>query len=330
MAKENPHKTRVRFPIGAKLVLIISILVLVSLGTVTVLVSAISTQDVRRTAEDNNLTVNQRAGSQAESAFTALQAAVSLYLETLSRDRGIRDRDSELDSYFFDRNQNIAAIAVSAGGAGWTLIPNEQFFLSNEINAGKAESYITSNIALPVPADGKIRFFNASPDFELPLIAMVFTRRQGSPAPSAGPEAVSPGSETIAVLFSPDELAESFGTGANSSFMINEAGDVLLHADSDLVLGGANFSDLPIVETMQNEGDNNRQVSFTHEGIDYFGAYYRIPQMGAAVFTTIPHSVVFEAVRSVTRQNLFLTAAVLFIAILFIWLFSKTISTPVG
>jgi adenylate cyclase len=177
VAKENPHNTRVRFPIGAKLVLIISILVLVSLGTVTLLVSVISTQDVRRTAEDNNFTVNRRAGSQAESSFKSVQAAVSLYLEMLSRDRGIRDRDSELDSYFFDRNQNIAAIAVSTGNAGWILIPNEQFFLSNEIDAGKAESYITSNIALPVPADGKIRLFNASLDFELPLIAMVFTRR---------------------------------------------------------------------------------------------------------------------------------------------------------
>jgi adenylate cyclase len=322
VAKENLHKTRVRFPIGAKLVLIISILVLVSLGAVTFLVSAISTQDVQRTAEDNNFTVNRRAGSQAESSFKSVQAAVSLYLEMLSRNRGLRDRDPELDSYFFDRNRNIAAIAVSGGNAGWTLISNGQFFLSHEADADKAESYITSNIALPVPADGKIRFFNASPDFALPLITMVFTRRQGSGAVS--------GVETIAVLFSPDELSESFGTGTNSSYMLNENGDVLLHADSDLVLGGANFSGMPIVETMQREGDNNRQISFTYEGIDYFGAYYRVPQMGAVVFTTIPHSVVFEAVQSITRQNLFLTAAVLFIAILFIWLFSKTISTPVG
>jgi adenylate cyclase len=51
--------------------------------------------------------------------------------------------------------------------------------------------------------------------------------------------------------------------------------------------------------------------------------------MDAAVITTIPQSIVFEAVQGVTRQNMFLTAAVLFIAILFIWLFSKTISTPV-
>jgi adenylate cyclase len=328
VAKENLHKARVRFPIGAKLVLIISVLVLVSLGAVTVLVSIISTQDVRRTAEDNNFTVNRRAGSQVENSFKAVQAAVSLYLEMLSRDRGIRNRDPELDSYFFNRNKNIAAIAVFAGDAGWTLIPNEQFFLSNDIDAEKAANYVTSNIVLPVPADGKIRFFNASPDFGLSLIAMVFTRRHGPG--SAGLRTVSSGLETITALFSLDELAESFGTGANASYMINEAGDVLLHGDDDLVLGGANFSGLPIVKTMQKEGDNNRQVSFAYEGVDYFGAYYRVPQMDAVVFTTIPHSVVFEAVQSITRQNLFLTAAVLFIAILFIWLFSKTISTPVG
>jgi adenylate cyclase len=140
----------------------------------------------------------------------------------------------------------------------------------------------------------------------------------------------SRGAETLGVLFSPDELSESFGTGANSCFLINEKGEVLLHGDTNLVLGGANFSKLPIVDTMQREGDNNRQISFTDaEGIDYFGAYYRVPQVDAAVITTIPTSVVFEAVQSVTRQNIFLTAAVLFIAILFIWLFSKTISTPV-
>jgi adenylate cyclase len=51
--------------------------------------------------------------------------------------------------------------------------------------------------------------------------------------------------------------------------------------------------------------------------------------MDAAVITTIPHDIVFEAVQGITRQNLYLTAGVLFIAILFIWFFSKTISSPV-
>jgi adenylate cyclase len=325
VTKEKPHITRVRFPIGAKLVIIISILVVFSLGAVTFLVSAISTQDVQRTAEDNNFTVNRRAGSQAESSFRSVEAAALLYLEILERDRGIENRDPELDSYFFGRNQNIAAIAVRQDGAEaeWVFIPNEQFFLSRDANAETTETWFESTGDLLAPAGGKIRFFNASPGFGIPLIAMVFTR-QGRPGPRGGV------TETLGVLFSADELSESFGTGTNSSYIITENGAILLHSDADLVMGSANFSGLPIVNTMREEGDNNRQISFTDsEGVKYFGAYYRLPRMDAAVITTIPQSVVFEAVQSVTRQNMFLTAAVLFIAILFIWLFSKTISTPV-
>jgi adenylate cyclase len=105
---------------------------------------------------------------------------------------------------------------------------------------------------------------------------------------------------------------------------------VLLHPDEDLVLGGANFSSTPIVAAMQQEGaSGGMQISFTDaDEIKYFGAYYQIDSTDASVITTIPHVVVFEAVRALTLQNMFLTAAVLFIAILFIWFFSKTISSP--
>ncbi|MDR2663118.1 MAG: HAMP domain-containing protein [Treponema sp.] len=275
----------------------------------------ISTQDAQRTAEDNNFTVNRRAGSQAENTFKSLQAAVLLYLEMLSRDQGIVNRDPELDRYFFSRNRNIAALAVKNDG-GLLLIPNEQFFFLNDTDIQTTKSYFDSGVLLGGAAEDRIQVVNASPNFGIPLVTLVFTQNAGA--------------ETVGVLFAPDELSESFGTGINSSFMITEEGDLLLYSEPDLVLGGANFSTLPIVDTMQKEGDNNRQISYTDsQGVKFFGAYYRVPQTNVVAITTIPHSVVFEAVQSITRQNIFLMAGVLFVAILFIWFFSKTISTPV-
>jgi adenylate cyclase len=319
------HKTRVLFPIGAKLVIIITILLLLSLGTVTFLVSYLSTKNVQLTAEDNNFTVNHRAGSQAEGSFKSIQAAVLLFLEML--DRG-SDQDSDLDQYFFSHNQNIAAIGVellpgaagNAGGgsliSGHAFIPNEKFILANNINTETILEHFNSGISA-VP--DRIQIFNASPAFQLSLLTAVFVRQGRA------------GKETVRVLFTPDDLSESFGTGANTSFLINNSGGVLLHPDNDLVLGGANFSSLPIVAVMRQEGDSNRrQISYTDDGgINYFGAYYRLAGMDAAAITIIPHDVVFDAVRALTRQNLFLTGMVLFIAILFIWFFSKTISSPV-
>ena len=309
-------KTRVRFPIGAKLVIIITILLLASLGLVIFMVSMLGTRDVQRTAEENNFTVNIRAGSQAESYFSSVRQAALFYLEM--RDHfPASGQDQELENFFFHHNRNIAAISVAGkANAGEkpaaACIYNAQFLGANDISADAAEAYLASDLpAVP----GILHIYNASPVFHLSMLAAVFVRGAA-------------GDETVQVLFSPDDLFESFGMGTNTSFLINSSGTLLFHPDNYLVLGGANFSSLPIVAVMRQEGDNNRQISYADEGVKYFGAYYRIAGTDATVITSIPHDIVFEAVRGITRQNMFLTAAVLFIAISFIWFFSKTISSP--
>ena len=309
-------KSRVLFPIGAKLVIIISVLLLVALGAVTIMVSINSTQQVRKTAEDNNFTVNNRAGSQAEGTFKSSQSAVLFYLEAVGRIKFISDNDAEMDGYFFSHYQNIAAIGIAEEGADvlTDFIYNSLFLQSNNIDENDVEAYLSRDF----PAkEAELLFYNASPVFRLSLITTVFIRHGNA------------GDEIIKVLFIPDDLSDSFGTGTNTSFIINSEGDLLLHPDSNLIIGGANFSSLPIVSIMREEGDNNRQVSYTDSGKRYFGSYYRIDGTDLAVVTTIPHDIVFEVVRAITRQNIFLTAGVLFIAILFIWFFSKTISNPV-
>ena len=300
--KQKKIKKRIMFPIGAKLIIIISILLLVSLGAVIMMVSMLSTQEVQKTAETNNFTVNQRAASQAAGSFKSIQTAVLLYLD-------MREKfPSELIL-----NDNIAAIGVKSD-TKIDYILNQQFFNSKNIETGEVEKYLAADFP---SIENQLSFYNASPIFQFSLINAAFIRQ--------GLE----GNETVKVLFVPDDLSESFGAGTNTSFLINSSGDLLLHADNNLVLEGANFSALPIVAIMQQQGDINRQISYNDGETEYFGAYYRIAGTDTTVITTIPHSLVFEATQSITRQNIFLTAAVMFIAIIFIWLFSKTISSPV-
>ena len=320
MAQEQ-SKTRVKFPIGAKLVIIISILLLFSLGAVIALVSFLSTEDVRRTAEYNNLTINRQAGSQTLSSFQSVQAAVLLYLSMTDRlsfaDLGDRDADMERD--FFSYNRSIAAIEIISGSGISIFIPSEIFMFSNNVNATLIRNYFNSVLNADAAVPGRSVFFNASPFFRLSLVSAVFIK-QGIY-----------GRETVKVLFMPDNLSESFGTGTNTSFLINSSGDLLLHPENELVLGGSNFSALPIVADIMKEGGaTGRQVSFADEtGGMFFGAFFPVAGTDTVVITTIPYTVVFEAVRRVTLQNIFLTLAVLFAAIMFIWFFSKTISSPV-
>ncbi|MDR2965482.1 MAG: HAMP domain-containing protein [Treponema sp.] len=313
---QSQIKTRVLFPIGAKLVIIISILLLASMGAVISLVSVLSSIDVRRTAEYNNFTINRRAGSHAETSFNSIKASVLLYLDITSYRKD--GRENEMENNFFNHNQNIAAIEITQTGAAaaGVFILNKKYLLSNNINENTAIAYFNDfrSFTNAARAD-KMILFNASPFFNYPLLCGVFSREN----------------ETVKVLFSPADLSESFGVGANTSFIVTDDGYLLLHPDNDLVLGGADFSNLPIVKTMRQEGSGSgMQISFTDEtGVQYFGAYYQLAGTDAAAFTIIPHNVVFEAVRSITFQNIFLTGVVVFIAIMFIWFFSKTIASPV-
>ena len=109
---------------------------------------------------------------------------------------------------------------------------------------------------------------------------------------------------------------------------------VCAHGDADsvtrLIKAGANFSNMPIVQDMRESNDTNRQTSFTDtDGIEYYGAYSKLSIGDCGVVTTIQTSLVMQPVYDTLRRNIYLTVAVLMLAILFIYFFSKTISTPV-
>lgn len=75
---------KVTFSIGLKLVIIITMLVLISLGAVTYIVSYFVGDDTKRTAEENNHTLNQRSAASAEAELTTIRSNSFLLLDMLS------------------------------------------------------------------------------------------------------------------------------------------------------------------------------------------------------------------------------------------------------
>jgi adenylate cyclase len=71
------------------------------------------------------------------------------------------------------------------------------------------------------------------------------------------------------------------------------------------------------------------QTRFTDEdGNKFFGAFTKLAVGNGTVITEVEYDYVFEGIAATTRRNMYLTIAVLFIAGILIWLFSKTISVP--
>ncbi|MDR2143218.1 MAG: HAMP domain-containing protein [Treponema sp.] len=302
--------TRVRRPIGAKLVGIISILLLLSLGAITILVSVMVSADVRITAEDNNFNINLRSATEAETALEAIRSETLLLLDTLDTLEAHPELARTASAFFFERNPDMAAI-VPMDGDGDFLV-NDAFFAANGLDPTRRDGFIRA-VAQTGEGSGDLFLRNAAPVFGIPLLAMFLPRQNG----------------THFVLFSPESLSGTFGAGTSLSFLVNDQGDLLIHPDDSLVMAGTNMASSPFVRTMRESGESNRQTLYTgDDGKEYLGAFRKLSLANAAVITSAEYGVIFEGVTATTRRNLYLSGAVLCIAVLFIWFFSKTISAP--
>ena len=322
MGETTNKEDKIAYPIGAKLIIIITVLLLISLGAITVLVSVLVSNDIRVTAEDNNFIVNRRSAAEAENLIGAVRSNSLVLLDTMNAIGSTSSASVLAADFFFERNQNTAYIGVvSRVSPELTLarnLVNDKFFFSNELDSDLIGSFLQANIeSLERCRTGETLLLNAAQFFSTPVLSLMF------PWQETGEQFVA------VVLFSSNSLSDTFGEGANLSFMVNGEGDYLVHADFELIRAGASAAASPLIAEMLESTVRGRQTLFTDTGgVRYFGAYQKISIANAAVVTTIPYDIVFEGVAATTRRNVLLTGGVLFIAILFVWFFSKTVSVP--
>jgi len=361
--KERRRGSTIRFSIGTKLITIISIIVLVSLGAITALVSWLVHGDLKVSAEENNFEVNRRAAAETEQILDKMR----LLSLTFSRTAVLAEHGGALreeTDYFFAQNPQIAALFYTAGGASARknrVFVNERFFLTRGIDAALADTFRDNSVSIRENADmGQTILVNASPQFNkaqgsTSLAAMFFPIQEGSSLPSGSALPLGSG----CVLFSTENINESFGMGVNASFLINADGDIIADSDIERVKTHVNLSEQEIIKQIFNSTDRSKQMlaeldvqltqnyssssslfSYLWEKINknnkqkeikkvrHYLAYTRLSTAGSVVITTIEYDKVFEGIKATTRRNLYLTAAILFLSIMFIWFFAKSISVP--
>lgn len=313
---------KVKFAIGFKLILIITTLVLVSLGAVTFIVSYFTGEDTQITAEENNHTLNSRSATTAENELATIRSNCFLLLDMLSSAGTSAAVSRQATAFFFERNQNMAVIALYNADSKQSerFLVNNRFFLSNELDSNLVQVFMRNNVEyMDRACKGEVFILPAATEFQTSMLAMLY------------PWTESGLNQAAVLLFSSDMLTDVFSTGSvNNSFMINHEGDVLVHNDIDLIKAGANFSNMPIVQEMRANNDTNRQIMFTDtDGVEYFGAYTKLSIGDCGVITVVRSDMVMESVYKTLKRILLLVSAILLLAILFIYFFSKTISNPV-
>lgn len=331
MAKKKDKKdkkekaVKVRFPIGAKLIVIVSFLIVFSLGSITYLVNYFVSEDVRVTAESNNLDANTRSATAISSGLETMRSNALLLMDMLSNTSEANSAEQNSSNQYFEHNENIGAVLLfsqekfSRGEDSLRLI-NNKFFTQNELDEESIDSFVsTEREAIENAFNGEITVLNATPFFNIGMIALTI--------PWYGKEEMN-----VVVVFSSSEfLTNSFGRSTTStSYVVNNLGDVIVHPDFEIMLENANFLDSPLIIQMRSNNDENRQVLFVDtDGKEYFGAYQKISLGDLGVITTVQSEIIFENVRLTTKRNIYLGMTVLFISIIFLWIWSLTLSRPI-
>ena len=326
--KKSAKQAEVKFPLGVKLALIIGSIVVISLGAVTFLNSYFVSKDVRITAEDNNLTINTRSATTVQNELASVRANVLQLFDLITVVNGGRNSAlaRQAEAFFFERNQNMAAVLITSSVNDYTQVDirleNTRFFSSNELDPSVSDEFLNANAeAILRSCNGETIALNASPYFNLGVMALLLPYREN------GLE------QCCVILFSLESIADVLGTGGtNTTFMINDNDDLLCYPDSEKILSGQSMKTHDLVVEMRQSNQNNedsRQIPYTSKDEEtgavkqYYGAYQKLNIADIVVLTTVPLDVVLEGVNTTRRNNLFLTAIVLFVSIIFILTFSR-------
>ena len=165
----------IRFSIGAKLITIISIIVVVSLGSIIALASWLFYGDLRISAEENNFEANRRSAMEAEMFLTNVRSNSRILVQTITA-VGLQSATARTSTdFFFEENPQIAALFIIIPGRTEQLLVNRRFFTSREIDEALADSYFRNQRgALGRGVRGETVLLNATPHFTRSVLALFF------------------------------------------------------------------------------------------------------------------------------------------------------------
>ena len=366
MSKEKIQRNieKIRFSIGAKLILIISFIIIVSFSIVIFFGFRQAHTDVRKNAEAVNMEINRISSLETESVFTRLKSSSKLLIQSVSSFGLQRAVIQDLNNFFFSENPQILAVFIKSRGGESQLLLNSQTLSLRGIDERAVELYFANQAGAFARAErGETLLRNASLQFSRPILALFFPCQTGAEA---------------GILISSENINSNFSYGINKSFMINSDGDLLAYADFSFVREGSNVASLDFIRTILESRDNRGQKLFESDfgmfesaslqnndiilnvwerlspqimplvksfsnvlagaGIQnnlsaekkarQYIAFTKLNAANVIVITSVDYNRVFDGVYSSLRYSICFAVIILLVSIILMAIISKSLSTP--
>lgn len=321
--KLRAHKDEyIKIRVGTKLMLIVSIILIVSLGITSVMGVLIFKDNLTTRLEMSSTTMSSVVAKQAENELFKLINSANLLFQV-----GSAAGSRSLVDDFFANDPNLIYVGVPGSEYQYASrtwfrenhIFDEQVVLNGILDARDDE--------LEKARNGETVIVNVShliPNLESPVLAV------------AVPYLLGNRQDSLVILSDVgDTLVESvrLQQGDATTLIVNPAGEVLADPDLTRVFEGANIAGSIAYEKMYTEGLNFGIIEFTEEvdgtSEDFIGYYKLIDNFNLGVITTVLRTDAFRDIRTMMELNIYFGMAILFLSILGIYFFAKTLTIPI-
>jgi len=316
------EKRKKLFPIGLKLIIMISIIVLVSLLAVTIAATYFFRADNKLRAMEDTLNYSSLISKKVKTDLISISEMARLAALNLQEIGGnSRSGSRAFTEMMFTRDPDMIFIGVINKGERVSLrfIQNSDFFQNKGIKPAFNSIIQSEYETISRSFSGEEVVFNPSFYFNEPVVGISF------------PYDKEVSNFIIVVFYSMDKILESISTGSViNSLIVSGNGDLIAHRDRSLIKTKTNYASIPVVAMMMTSPNPNAQTSYKDEnGERYLGAFNRIGFSDTAVISYVREDVAFAMVYKIQRIVIWLTGLVLSASLLVNYFFSRSLSKPI-
>ncbi|MDA3901367.1 MAG: HAMP domain-containing protein [Spirochaetes bacterium] len=168
----------------------------------------------------------------------------------------------------------------------------------------------------------EIKVFNGSLYFNNPVIGIIAPYKVTAPGNA---------SSIMLIFISMNRFLDAVKSDTiYQSFIVNGSGELIAHYDSSLVAAKANFKNMPLVEKMLGSTADNGKIAYTDSNKNAFiGSFRKTGFSDIGVVTFVEEARAFAAVYKIQRRNIIITIIIINIAIILLYIFSKSLTRPI-
>lgn len=310
---------KTKYTIGGKLVFIITLILLLSVGFALALISFYFSQDILKNAELNNFTTNEKISDSVSKKIESIVDNSLMFYDLFTRAENDSLMKEEIMSSFFERNKDVISVFIQNGKS----FINNKFIVTHGIQENKINSiYYTHKKDVENSLKGIYNIKNVSHILKQKASAIfipveLIRNNQKS-------------FESLVIVFSTQVFEDLLANNsANISFITDKNGNLIAGLDLDKVMTCQNICDYEIVRESVNSTGYNSQIIFDYGNEKYYGAFKKNLILDSSVISIVPTSIVLEPVIKTIKKNAFLSLAIISLTIIVIWFFAKTISNPI-